>query len=98
VTPNTNVLGAAGLGGAIAVVVVWLINSLLPAVPIPDPVAQAFVIIFTIACGYIIKPSYEGPEYYQRTGPQPEHSPPEPPPPRPSARARRSPAQRGRVD
>ena len=53
-TPTTNGLGAAGAGGAVAVILVWLVNTFAPTVEVTDPVAQAFAIICIIVASYII--------------------------------------------
>ena len=56
-TPTTNGLGAAGAGGAVAVILVWLINTFLPAVAVSDAVAQAFTILCMIGASYVIPSS-----------------------------------------
>lgn len=53
-TPATNGLGAAGAGGALAVILVWLINTFAPGVEVSDAVAQAFTVLCMMGASYLI--------------------------------------------
>jgi hypothetical protein len=64
-TPTTNVLGAGGAGGAVAIILIWLVNA-FTGLEIPDPVAQAITALCIIVAGYII-PSQTMPEQPRHT-------------------------------
>jgi len=51
---TTNINGAAPVGGAVAAILVWLINVALPSVPIPDVVAVAIGTICIYLAGLLI--------------------------------------------
>ena len=51
---------AGAAGGAIAIIIVWLINVFAPGVAVPDAVAQAFTVLCTILAGLYIRTTDEG--------------------------------------
>lgn len=46
-------VAAAGLGGAVSIVIVWVLTSL--SVEVPAEVASAFTTLFSFACGFLKK-------------------------------------------
>jgi len=52
---ETNI-GMVGVGGAIAFVLVWLIQWLAPGAPVTPELSVAFGTIFTLVLAYILPP------------------------------------------
>lgn len=50
----TRKITAAGIGGAITIIVVWIANT-LASVAIPPEVASAFTTLITFGTGYLVK-------------------------------------------
>ena len=48
-------VAAAGIAGAVTILVVWAANLIFPEVEIPNEVASAFTAIIAFAAGYIKK-------------------------------------------
>ena len=56
-TPNTNIVTTSIVGGAISIIVVFILNQVLPGVPIEPLVASAFATIASFLVGLMVKPS-----------------------------------------
>ena len=57
-TQNTNIVTAAALGGAVAIVTLWLFTNFVVAdVVVPAEVAGAWGVICTFFCGLFVRPS-----------------------------------------